>query len=132
MFKVMDGLQAATDLIIAENLIAGELDRTDFVLPPFVNVKLNRQPAHRRMLKFYILDLKIKIAVVAIKLDELVAVVIEIILLENAAARQPRKHPALFCFDLLAQLLLRKRRRADKLNLRDFDFWSFDDLKCDR
>ena len=84
------------------------------------------------MIQLHVLDFKIQIAVVAVKLRQRVLVVVKLVLLEHAAARQPGKHPALPGLELLAQFLLRKRRRADELDSADFDLRALGDLKRDR
>ncbi len=84
------------------------------------------------MLELHVLDLEIKIALVAIKRGQRIPVIVKIILLEHATAGHPGKHPALLGLDLLAQLLLLEGRRTDEINLRDLDLLAFDDLEHHR
>ena len=79
---------------VGENLVAGEFDGADLVLPAFEHVKLDVHRVRRRMVQLHVLDLKIEVAVVAVKIRQRVAVVVEVVLLEIPAAGQPGKHPA--------------------------------------
>ncbi len=89
MLEVVDRLQAAMDFLRIKKFIAGEGDRADLVLPSFINVKANHHFVGRRVIELHVLDFKIKITATVVKFGEQVAIVLELVLLEHAAARQP-------------------------------------------
>ena len=132
MLEVVDRLQAALDFLRIKKFVAGKGDRADLVLPPFIKVKANHHFVGRRVIELRVLDFKIKIPATVVKLGELVVIVVEIVLPEHAAARQPGEHPAPFGLELFAQFLLGESRRADEINLLDFDLLRFGDFKGDR
>ena len=58
--------------------------------------------------ELHVLDLEIDVAVVAVEVRQRVLVLLELIVLEVAAAGEPGKHPMLAGLDHLPQLLLRE------------------------
>src|SRR5262249_17410639 len=117
---------------IAEQFIAGEFHRANFVLAAFVDNNADDQSARRGMLELDILDVKIDEALVPIKFRELLLVIFELLVLENAAARRPGKHPMPPGLDLLAKGSLAEGRRIYKYNVGDSDLRTFSDRKCSR
>src|SRR6185436_19991648 len=106
-----------------------EIHSAHFVLTAFFNDPLHRDLARAVPQHANILQFEIDITFVAIKLGQLFLVIIQLVLLQAAAARQPRHEPPFAGFDLASQLLLRKRLRAIKVNARYLYLGCLSDLE---
>ena len=131
MLKRVDVLQPLDDFRVAENFVAGDFHCAHFVLPAFVNGIIDIHHVGRGPLQFHVLDFKIKITVVAVKIAQPVAVAVEIFLLKITAAGEPGKKPAPPDLEFAAQRFLRKRRRADEFDIGDFDLGAFLNVEGD-
>ena len=81
------------------------------------------------MLKLNILDLEINVALAAVKLGQLLAVVFELLILENPAARDPGKHPVPARLDGAAQLSFREGVCPHKFHVHNPDLRALGDLE---
>ena len=81
------------------------------------------------MFELDLLDFEIDVAFLAIEISQLLLVVVELVVLEDAAARDPGEHPVPAGLDHSAQFLLRKGVRPDKFHVRDPDFLAFGDFE---
>ena len=84
-----------------------------------------------RVGKFQIVDRKIHIAAFPVMLPEFFLVFLELILLEDAAAGQPGKSPAITCLDDLSEFSLAECLVALEKNFVDLDFRRLDNLEGD-
>src|SRR5262249_31142280 len=120
------------DLFTREKLIALEFDGADPVLLPFRDNKPDDHMARIRVLELNVLNLEIDIAIIAVKLRQLLLVIIKLLILQNTRTSDPGKHPTLPGFDHLSQLLLAKSLGADKIDPADSDLGGLRDLVGDR
>ena len=74
-------------------------------------------------------DGEVDVAFAAIEFGEQFLVVLELVLLEDATAGQPRERPTIACLEDFAQLLLAEMLRAVEINPSDLDLRCLDDFK---
>ena len=79
----VQGPQPGGDVRRAEQLVAGELDRADLVLRAFVDDEPDDHGPGRRIDELHVLDLEINVALVAVKLGQLLLVLLELLVLET-------------------------------------------------
>ena len=121
--------QTLGDVGHAEQLVAGEFHRPDLVLRALVKNEPNDHRLGRRIQELDILDLEVDVALFPVELDQLLLILVELVVLEDAAAGDPGKHPVLARLDGLAEFLDGKGFGANKVHLEDLDLGSLRDLE---
>src|SRR5581483_5696063 len=131
--------QAVGDISGAENFVAREFDGSHVVLCAFVNDEADHHRARRGIKEFDFLDLEIQVAplpwfagAIAVEVRQLLLVFLELLVLEDAAAGNPGKHPVFAGLDHLGQALLAEGLRADELDARNFYLGTFFNFESGR
>ena len=120
---------AIGDFVQRKNFVARELNRANFVLGAFIDDDTNDHRSGTRVDNLHVFDFEIDVAMVAVKLGELLPVLLELFVLEHAAAGDPGKHPMSAGLNHLAEFSLLESGRADELDIGNSDLGTLSDLE---
>jgi len=105
------------------------VDFTDpnLVLSAFVNDEADDHAPWRRVNDLNVFDVKIDIAVIVIKFDQLFFIFFENVVFEIAALGNPRQHPAFAGLTTLRSFFCLKAVAPNEIHFDDFNAWTFAD-----
>src|SRR5215471_9083729 len=127
-----DETYAIGELRKAEKFVACELNRSNFVLPAFIDNKADHHRAGIGINKLDVFNLKINVATIEVEFMKLFLIVLELFIFQITTAGDPREHPMSTRLDHFSQFALGKGISPDKLNLDNLYLRTFSDFERSR